>query len=114
MRGTNTSQGWEDLVGGGDQDFNDVVIGLSGVTGNAWRRFDSEDLSTRNERGFVRGNNGQSRLICVIKKGTRRVPFLMTGGEGGMDSDRLRAILPPTGRNSCVQNARAFCRTGIR
>ena len=37
--------------------------------------------------------------------------FLFTGGEGGIDSDRLWAILTPAGRTSCVQNAGAFCRT---
>jgi len=33
------------------------------------------------------------------------------GGEGGIDSNRLRAILTPSGRTACVQNATAFCRT---
>ena len=40
-------------------------------------------------------------------------PFFYSGGEGGIDSNRLRAILTPSGRTACVQNASAFCRTGL-
>ena len=35
----------------------------------------------------------------------------MTGGGGGIDSDRQQAILTPSGRPMGVQNAGAFCRT---
>lgn len=38
---------------------------------------------------------------------------LIFGGEGGIDSNRLKAILTPPGRTACVQNATAFCRTGF-
>jgi len=34
-------------------------------------------------------------------------------GKGGIDSNRLRVILIPTGCTACVQNANEFCRTGF-
>lgn len=35
FNGSQTQQRWEDLVGGGDQDFNDVIVNLTNVTGNS-------------------------------------------------------------------------------
>jgi len=37
----------------------------------------------------------------------------LNGVPKGIDSDRLKAILTPAGRTACVQNAGAFCRTGL-
>ena len=51
------------------------------------------------------------RVELRLQAGCRNSPGSCIGGEGGIDSNRLKAILTPAGRTACVQNAFAFCRT---
>ena len=79
-----------------------------------WRRGGDGRFATGHAAAPLRPSN---RVLILHHtrpktKRPREGAFSFSGGEGGIDSNRLRPILAPAGRASRVQNAGAFCRTG--